>query len=347
MLIENDQSQHVLADQHWNITNDRLTQVTKTDHLTIDADSLVAITKDSTLNVKASHHQKVSKKQLVDVGAEVHLKSKGTLILDAGSEITLSGGGSFLKVDPAGVHLVGSKVNLNSGGGADKGSGYKGKAPLIATALEEAINPETGEVIKQAATMEVTDIEEVEFDYTAVEMVQTQGVMTESAGVATSSNQGGSLGSSQIEESEELLVINTRTFPDNDLQNLLQANNQHVMLLNVGEGFEALQALGWDEVKTTWKEVTNTNTGQVVINYGLYGKDVVTTSMIISQFGKLGIQATTYVNKAGTEMIKFTGYAGIRKVLNAPAYGLSNMKVVQLGIGKYCRVTSDIQEECR
>ncbi|MCL1122985.1 type VI secretion system tip protein TssI/VgrG [Shewanella surugensis] len=190
LLIENDQNQHVLADQHWDVTNDRLTQITKTDHLTVDADSLVAITKDSSLNVKASHHQKVSKKQLLDVGAEVHLKSKGELVLDAGSEITLSGGGSFLKVDPAGVHLVGSKVNLNSGGGAGKGSSFKGKAPLIATALDEAICPETGEVIKQAATMEVTEIEEVEFDYTAVKMVQTQGMAAENAGGSNANDAG-------------------------------------------------------------------------------------------------------------------------------------------------------------
>ncbi|WP_298776058.1 hypothetical protein [uncultured Shewanella sp.] len=225
------------------------------------------------------------------------------------------------------------------------------KKPEAAMTLDEAICPETGEVIKQAAIMEAVESDEVVFEYEAVELEQSQGAMWKGAGSAnaqsnygtgggaSASNQAGnsanSSSNSQTEEAEELAVINTRTFPDNDLQNLLQANNQHVMLLNVGEAFEALQALGWDDVKSTWKEVTNTTTGQIVISYGVNGKDVVTTSMIISQFGNLGIKATTYVNKTGTEMIKFTGYAGIRKVLNAPAYGLKNMKVVQLGIGKY------------
>ncbi|WP_299492739.1 hypothetical protein [uncultured Shewanella sp.] len=111
-LIENDQSSHILGNQHWDITQDRFIQVTNDDHLTVEADSLLSVQKDSMLAVKASHHQKVSKKQLMQVGSEVHLKSKGELILDAGSEITLSAGGSFLKVDPAGVHLVGAKVNL-------------------------------------------------------------------------------------------------------------------------------------------------------------------------------------------------------------------------------------------
>ncbi len=174
-LIENDQSLHILANQHWDVTQDRVTQVTNNDHLTLEADSHTLISKDSMLAVKASHHQKVSKKQLMKVGSEVHLKSKGELVLDAGSEITLSGGGSFLKVDPAGVHLVGAKVNLNSGGGAGSGSQCKVKKPEAAMTLDEAICPETGEVIKQAATLQVTDIEEVEFDYTAIEMVQTQG----------------------------------------------------------------------------------------------------------------------------------------------------------------------------
>lgn len=57
--------------------------------------------------------------------------------------------------------------------------------------------------------------------------------------------------------------------------------------------------------------------------------------MIISKLGSLGIKATVYINHKGTELIKLTGYPGIRKVLNAPIFALKNPKVVDLGIGKY------------
>lgn len=71
------------------------------------------------------------------------------------------------------------------------------------------------------------------------------------------------------------------------------------------------------------------------VSYGVNGKDVVTTSMLISQLGSFGIKATTYINHKGTELIKLTGYPGIRKILNAPVFAAKNPKVVDLGIGKY------------
>lgn len=47
--------------------------------------------------------------------------------MEAGNELTIKAGGSFIKVDAGGVHVVGSAINLNSGGSAGSGSGYGGK----------------------------------------------------------------------------------------------------------------------------------------------------------------------------------------------------------------------------
>ncbi|MEQ9721051.1 PAAR domain-containing protein [Yersinia alsatica] len=82
-------------------------------------------------------------------------------------------------------------------------------------------------------------------------------------------------------------------------------------------------------------ETTQSGVGKVMVNYGVNGKDVVTTSMIIARLGDFDIRATVYVNHKGTELIKLTGYAGVRKVLTAPVFALKNPKVVDLGIGKY------------
>lgn len=131
------------------------------------------------------------------------------------------------------------------------------------------------------------------------------------------------------------VLRNTQDFPDENLRGMLSQNNQDVMLLTIPEAFEVLQSWGWNDTKTVWVETTQSDVGQVLVNYGVNGKDVVTTSMIISKLGSFGIKATVYINHKGTELIKLTGYPGIRKVLNAPVFALKNPKVVDLGIGKY------------
>lgn len=128
---------------------------------------------------------------------------------------------------------------------------------------------------------------------------------------------------------------NTRTFPDQQVRDLLQASNHDVMLLTLSETFAYLQTEGWKQTKQAWVEATDTNLGQIMINYGPNGKDVVTTSMVVSKLGSLGIKATVEVNHLGNEIIKFTGWPNIRKILNAPRFRLDNPKVVDVGIGKY------------
>lgn len=57
--------------------------------------------------------------------------------------------------------------------------------------------------------------------------------------------------------------------------------------------------------------------------------------MLINQLGSFSIKATTYVNRNGTELVKISGYPGVRKILNAPVFAAKNPKIVDLGIGKY------------
>lgn len=126
---------------------------------------------------------------------------------------------------------------------------------------------------------------------------------------------------------------NTRNFPDNKLRAMLQANSQEVMLLTLGEVYEILSS--WGFYKNGWVELTQSQPGQIAVNYGLGIKDAITTTMLIADLKLYDIKSTVYVNKNGTELIKLTGYAGVRKILNAPVYALKNPKVVSLGIGKF------------
>ena len=74
------------------------------------------------------------------------------LVLEAGSEITLKGGGSFVKVDPSGIKLVGPAIKLNAGGSAGSGSGWAGQAPVVPKGVEVVKAPELVELIMAIPT---------------------------------------------------------------------------------------------------------------------------------------------------------------------------------------------------
>ncbi|WP_145538704.1 PAAR domain-containing protein [Yersinia kristensenii] len=137
------------------------------------------------------------------------------------------------------------------------------------------------------------------------------------------------------------VLRNTKDLPDLKVRDLLRNNNHDIMFLTAEEAYEVLA--DWGTYQKGWVDITQSPLGEVVVNYGTNIKDVVTTSKLIVDLGGLGIQATMYINHKGTELIKLTGYPGIRKVLNAPVFAAKNAKVVDLGIGKYGLNNSIVQ----
>jgi type VI secretion system secreted protein VgrG len=98
--------------------------------------------------------QKVGSKAILDAAQEIHLKSGSKAVLEAASEMTIKVGGSFIKIDAAGVHIVGSAINLNTGGSAGSGSGFSG---LAAAHPLGAASPEYDADLKAAKTNETPD----------------------------------------------------------------------------------------------------------------------------------------------------------------------------------------------
>lgn len=125
--VNNDNTLHIKHDKHLTIQGTQRTQVLGNQHQTVEGDERTNVSKDQTLIVEGSLHLKTGSVWVNDSGSEIHVKAGNKVVIEAGSEITLKAAGSFVKVDPAGVHLVGAGVNLNSGGSAGSGSGYSGK----------------------------------------------------------------------------------------------------------------------------------------------------------------------------------------------------------------------------
>ncbi|MFQ2361276.1 type VI secretion system tip protein TssI/VgrG [Aeromonas dhakensis] len=152
VLIENDAAWHIKHDQHTDIDNERVIRIKANDHLTVEGEKRDQIKADYSLTVDASLHQKLGQSLLVEAGQEVHIKVGDKLVLEAGSEITLKGGGSFMKVDPSGIKLVGPAIKLNAGGSAGSGSGWGGKAPVVPKGVEVVKAPELVELVKAIPT---------------------------------------------------------------------------------------------------------------------------------------------------------------------------------------------------
>jgi uncharacterized Zn-binding protein involved in type VI secretion len=129
------------------------------------------------------------------------------------------------------------------------------------------------------------------------------------------------------------VLRNTHDLPDMALRSMLKNNNQDVMLLTLEEAFEVLAS--WGSWKSGWMYISQSAPGEIVVNYLANIKEVISTSRIINKLGSFMITATFYVNHKGTELIKISGYPGIRKILNAPVFAIKNPKVIDIGIGKY------------
>ncbi|ENM6575306.1 type VI secretion system tip protein VgrG [Vibrio fluvialis] len=137
-LIENDHTSVIKHDKHLTLENDRFTQIKNNQHLTVGGESRESVTGNRTLMVEGSLHVKTGSVWVNESGTEVHIKAGQKVVIEAGSEITVKAGGSFVKVDPAGVHLSGAGVNLNSGGSPGSGSGFSGQAATLPGNLDDA-----------------------------------------------------------------------------------------------------------------------------------------------------------------------------------------------------------------
>ncbi|UYG03912.1 type VI secretion system tip protein VgrG [Halomonas sp. LR3S48] len=131
LLTNNDRTEEIGNDSFLTVHHDRIGEIDADDHLTVHGSRHIQIDGDDHLIVDASRHEKYGRAQLVEAGQEIHHKAGMKVVIEAGAEITLKAGGSFVKLDPSGVTIVGSQVKINSGGSPGSGSGQAAQAPAL------------------------------------------------------------------------------------------------------------------------------------------------------------------------------------------------------------------------
>lgn len=127
--------------------------------------------------------------------------------------------------------------------------------------------------------------------------------------------------------------INIHTVPDDNVRGMLRRNRHDFLLLTLEECQRIID--GWDFVKKTWKNATTNPVGNTVKTYATNINDAASASTMVYKLGSIGITATVFVNHKGTRLIKISGYAAIRKTLNAPVFAEMNPKIIEAGIGKF------------
>ncbi len=140
--VLNDHSTHIKHDQHLTVDNDQFIQIKNNQHTTIEGENRIKISRDMTQLIEGSQHHKVSNLYAMSIGHEIHIKSGAKIVVEAGAEITLKAAGSFVKIDASGVSVVGPAINLNSGGNAGRGSGFRDHSPILPNSVEKRTPPQ-------------------------------------------------------------------------------------------------------------------------------------------------------------------------------------------------------------
>jgi type VI secretion system secreted protein VgrG len=99
------------------------------DHLHVTGARKQKVDGDTSLTVGGDQQEKVSGNHLIEASGEIHLKAGSTLILEAATQLTIMVGGNFVTINASGVSIVGTMVNINSGGSPGTGTPSSPDAP--------------------------------------------------------------------------------------------------------------------------------------------------------------------------------------------------------------------------
>lgn len=92
--------------------------------------------------------------------------------------------------------------------------------------------------------------------------------------------------------------------------------------------------LSEDETSSLFEEVTGFALSMILDHTGTASSAIV-LAKLGADMHRSGLIFGTYriIQREGKQLIVLSGYAGLRRHLNAPVYGLSNPKVIRMGVG--------------
>jgi type VI secretion system secreted protein VgrG len=131
------------GDHEWTLTGNNTDQIKGDTAVTVNGNHLEKVDGKVSLTVGKSLEEKTGTKFAHEAGQEIHLKAGQKVVIEAGAELTLKVGGNFIDISSAGITILGSRVNINSGGAAGSGSGSSPDTPALPeTEIKNPVPPD-------------------------------------------------------------------------------------------------------------------------------------------------------------------------------------------------------------
>jgi len=163
MIVIRDQMEKVGRDKHDNIVRDQIEKVGRDHHLDIEGKEAIKIVGSHSKTVTGDVIEVFQANQSTQVTQAIYIKGMN-IVIEAMTGMSLKVGGNFITIDSSGVTILGTMVNINSGGAALSGSAGSAVSPLAPTDPAEADTANPGENDVPTATpgtLATTSAEEV------------------------------------------------------------------------------------------------------------------------------------------------------------------------------------------
>ncbi len=157
--IENDRTEWIGRDQHLIVTRDKMEKVSRDIHIEGARDQVLKIGRDHHLEIVGKSAVKITGSQSLSVTGDVIEEFKANhssqvtqnlylkamqIVIEASSGITLKVGSNFITIDPSGVAIKGTMVQINSAGAALSGSAGALVSPIGPNSPQEAPKDQPG-----------------------------------------------------------------------------------------------------------------------------------------------------------------------------------------------------------
>ncbi|HTT60516.1 MAG TPA: type VI secretion system tip protein TssI/VgrG [Bryobacteraceae bacterium] len=164
LVVVRDKLEKTGRDSHLDLTRDLIEKVGRDHHLTISGKEAISVTGSHSFSVTGDVIEQFKANHSSQVTQNLYLKAL-QVVIEASVGMTLKVGGNFITIDPTGVAIKGTMVQINSAGAALSGSAGSAVSPLSPTDATDASDATPGAVTSitpgTAATPASTTLNEV------------------------------------------------------------------------------------------------------------------------------------------------------------------------------------------
>jgi type VI secretion system secreted protein VgrG len=144
LIVKRDKLEQVGRDKHETIQRDQIEQIARDHHLNINGKQAVSIAGSQSLAVRGDVNEQFSGNQSTQVTGSCYIKGMN-VVIEATTGLTINVGSSFLTINPMGIQMQGTMVQINSGGSALSGTAGNLVSPIAPTSPAEADDAKEGD----------------------------------------------------------------------------------------------------------------------------------------------------------------------------------------------------------